>query len=95
MAKKISADHIEWAISLKTTEAQKALHDLEKSNRDLKTQQKDVKRSLLELEKANLKGSKSYRSLQLDLTRIKKEIADNDSKMKALRSNMDLSSLSV
>lgn len=95
MAKKINADHIEWAISLKTTEAQKALHDLEKSNRDLKTQQKDVKRSLLELEKANLKGSKSYKSLQNDLKGLNRQVNENNEKMKALRHTMDPSVMTI
>ena len=95
MARKISEDHIKWAISLNTSEAQREMHKLEKSSRELTSRQRELKKSLLELEKANLKGSKSYVDLQKELKGINARLSENDSKMRAIRQTIDPSVLTI
>lgn len=95
MARKISEDHIKWAISLNTTEAQREMHKLEKSSHELTSKQRQLKKSLIELEKANLKGSKTYVDIQKELKGVNARLSDNDSRMRALRQTIDPSVLTI
>ena len=77
MSKKISEDHISLIVDAESSKAQQAIHELEKSSKRLREENKARLKQMLDLEKAGKKESDYYKNLQAEYTKTKKQIDEN------------------
>ena len=79
MAKKhLSEDEIKYIISAETDKAQKEIYALSKATKDLKQQQRERLKSMIELESKGKKESDTYKKLAAEYKAYGKQISDNN-----------------
>lgn len=95
MAKKLSADVIQWSLSLDAKEYRSNLTSLEKETDELKQKNKQLTNSMKELEAAGRKESDEYKQLEASIKKNNTVITVNKAKMDQLKRSMDLTQLSA
>ena len=66
---KLSEDHINWILSLDASNADKEIHKLTVRNNELKQSNKEISKSLREVEIRLGKDSKEYKNLSAELNK--------------------------
>lgn len=92
---KIKEDHITLVIDAKTDKAQQELLELERATRDLSKEMKTRQNRMLDLEAAGKKETAEYKKLQAEVRSYSKLIADNNKKLRELRSAMDVNAMTM
>ena len=92
---KIKEDHITLVIDAKTDKAQQELLELERATRDLSKEMKTRQNRMLDLEAAGKKETAEYKNLQAEVRSYSKLIADNNKKLRELRSAMDVNAMTM
>lgn len=92
---KIKEDHITLVIDAKTDKAQQELLELERATRDLSKEMKARQNRMLDLEAAGKKETAEYKNLQKEVRSYSKLIADNNKKLRELRSAMDVNAMTM
>ena len=92
---KIKEDHITLVIDAKTDKAQQELLELERATRDLSKEMKTRQNRMLDLEAAGKKETAEYKNLQAEVRSYRKLIADNNKKLRELRSAMDVNAMTM
>lgn len=92
---KIKEDHITLVIDAKTDKAQQELLELERATRDLSKEMKARQNRMLDLEAAGKKETAEYKNLQAEVRSYSKLIADNNKKLRELRSAMDVNAMTM
>ena len=92
---KIKEDHISLVIDAKTDKAQQELRELERATRDLSKEMKTRQNRMLDLEAAGKKETAEYKNLQAEVRSYSKLIADNNKKLRELRSAMDVNAMTM
>lgn len=87
---KIKEDHISLVIDAKTDKAQQELRELERATHDLGKEMKARQNRMLDLEAAGKKETAEYKRLQAEVKNYSNQIADNNKKLRELRSAMDV-----
>jgi hypothetical protein len=96
MAKKhLSEDEIRYVISAETDKAQKEIYALSKATKDLKQQQRERLKSMIELESKGKKESDTYKKLAAEYKAYGKQISDNNKRMGELTHKLDVNVLSM
>lgn len=96
MAKKhLSEDEIRYIISAETDKAQKEIYALSKATKDLKQQQRERLKSMIELESKGKKESDTYKKLAAEYKAYGKQISDNNKRMDELTRKLDVNVLSM
>lgn len=96
MAKKhLSEDEIRYVISAETDKAQKEIYALSKATKDLKQQQRERLKSMIELESKGKKESDTYKKLAAEYKAYGKQISDNNKRMGELTRKLDVNVLSM
>ena len=96
MAKKHrSEDEIRYVISAETEKAQKEIYALSKATKDLKQQQRERLKAMIELESRGKKESDDYKKLAKEYRDYGKQISDNNKKMDELTRKLDINVLSM
>lgn len=96
MAKKhLSEDEIRYVISAETEKAQKEIYALSKATKDLKQQQRERLKAMIELESRGKKESDDYKKLAKEYRDYGKQISDNNKKMDELTRKLDINVLSM
>ena len=96
MAKKhLSEDEIKYIISAETDKAQKEIYALSKATKDLKQQQRERLKSMIELESKGKKESDTYKKLAAEYKAYGKQISDNNKRMGELTRKLDVNVLSM
>lgn len=93
--KHLSEDEIKYTISADTSNAQKELHQLGKSTAALRREEKARRSAMIELESTGQKNSEQYRKLKQECRDYTRQIADNEEKMRKLRSTLDVSAMTM
>ena len=93
--KHLSEDEIKYVISAETSKAQQEIHKLGKETASLRKEEKARRQAMIELEAAGKKNSEQYIKLKEECKAYTKEIAENEKKMKDLRSSLDVSVLTM
>lgn len=92
---KIKEDHITLVIDAKTDKAQQELLELERATSDLSKEMKARQNRMLDLEAAGKKETAEYKNLQAEVRSYSKLIADNNKKLRELRSAMDVNAMTM
>ena len=92
---KIKEDHISLVIDAKTDKAQQELRELERATHDLSKEMKARQNRMLDLEAAGKKETAEYKRLQAEVKNYSNQIADNNKKLRELRSAMDVNAMTM
>ena len=92
---KIKEDHVALVIDAKTDKAQQELRQLERATQDLSKEMKARQNRMLDLEAAGKKETAEYKNLQAEVRSYSKLIADNNKKLRELRSAMDVNAMTM
>lgn len=92
---KIKEDHISLVIDAKTDKAQQELRQLERATSDLSKEMKARQNRMLDLEAAGKKETAEYKRLQAEAKNYSNQIADNNKKLRELRSAMDVNAMTM
>lgn len=92
---KIKEDHISLVIDAKTDKAQQELRELERATHDLSKEMKARQNRMLDLEAAGKKETAEYKRLQAEVKNYSNQIADNNKKLRELRSAMDVNAMTI
>ena len=92
---KIKEDHVALVIDAKTDKAQQELRQLERATQDLSKEMKARQNRMLDLEAAGKKETAEYKRLQAEVKNYSNQIADNNKKLRELRSAMDVNAMTM
>ena len=92
---KIKEDHVALVIDAKTDKAQQELRQLERATQDLSKEMKARQNRMLDLEAAGKKETAEYKRLQAEVKIYSNQIADNNKKLRELRSAMDVNAMTM
>jgi len=92
---KIKEDHISLVIDAKTDKAQQELRELERATHDLSKEMKARQNRMLDLEAAGKKETAEYKRLQAEVKNYSNQIAENNKKLRELRSTMDVNAMTM
>ena len=92
---KLKEDHIGLVIDAKTDKAQQELRQLERATSDLRKEMKARQNRMLELEAAGKKESAEYKRLQTEIKNYNTQIKANETKLRSLRSAMDINVMTM
>lgn len=82
-------------IDAKTDKAQQELRELERATHDLSKEMKARQNRMLDLEAAGKKETAEYKRLQAEVKNYSNQIADNNKKLRELRSAMDVNAMTM
>ena len=92
---KIKEDHVALVIDAKTDKAQQELRQLERATQDLSKEMKARQNRMLDLEAAGKKETAEYKRLQAEVKNYSSQIAENNKKLRELRSAMDVNAMTM
>ena len=92
---KIKEDHISLVIDAKTDKAQQELRELERATHDLSKEMKARQNRMLDLEAEGKKETAEYKRLQAEVKNYSNQIAENNKKLRELRSAMDVNAMTM
>lgn len=92
---KIKEDHVALVIDVKTDKAQQELRQLERATSDLSKEMKARQNRMLDLEAAGKKETAEYKRLQAEVKNYSSQIAENNKKLRELRSAMDVNAMTM
>lgn len=92
---KIKEDHVALVIDAKTDKAQQELRQLERATSDLSKEMKARQNRMLDLEAAGKKETAEYKRLQAEVKNYSNQIANNNKKLRELRSAMDVNAMTM
>ena len=82
-------------IDAKTDKAQQELRELERATHDLSKEMKARQNRMLDLEAAGKKETAEYKRLQAEVKNYSNQIAENNKKLRELRSAMDVNAMTM
>lgn len=86
---KLSPDYIQFVLSLKTDQAQQEIHKLDKASKELKNENKELRKSMNDLIASGKSNSDEYRNLEKQYRKNNQAIAENKAKTDQLVKAMD------
>lgn len=86
---KLSPDFINFTLTLNSGQAQQEIHKLEQSTKDLKTRNKDLRKSMNELIATGQRNTENYRNQEAAYKANNKTIGENDAKIAHLLTTID------
>ena len=93
--KHLSEDEIRYVVTAETSEAQQQLHQLSKATAELRKEQKERRKEMIELESTGKKNSERYRNLGEECREYTRRINENEKEMKKVRSTLDITSMTM
>lgn len=95
MAKRLSEDHIKWILSLDASDADKEIHKITERNKELQSRNKELAKSIREVEFRLGKESKEYQTLTAQYKKNSEKLTLNRLALKKLENQQDLNNLSM
>lgn len=96
MAKKhLSEDEIRYVISAESSKAQKEIYALSKATKELKQQQRERLKAMIDLESKGKKESDTYKQLAKEYKAYGKQISDNNKRMDEMSRKLDVNALTM
>lgn len=93
--KHLSEDEIKYIISAETTKAQKDIYALSKATKELKQQQRERLKSMIELEAQGKKESDAYKKLSKEHKEYGRQISINNKQIDELTRKLDINVMSM
>lgn len=88
---KIQTDYINWVVTLNASQAQKEIHNVTESTRELEKQNKEFRKQMRELDSSSSDYKKRQEELNQKITANNKIITENKEKQKLLTQQLDKS----
>lgn len=96
MAKKhLSEDEIKYVISAESSKAQEEIHQLAKETKKLRSEERERKKAMVELEAQGKKNSEEYDNLAKECKEYTKRISENNKKEDELRRKLNISAMTM
>lgn len=92
---RLSEDELRWILSIDASEAEQEIHKYNIENKKLITHNKELRKAMLELEKAGKTNSQEYRNLTNLVNQNNNAIALNRQRVSALEGTLGLTSLTM
>lgn len=86
---KLSPDYIQFVLSLSTDQAQQEIHKLEKASSELKSENKELRKSMADLTATGKRNTDEYRNLEEQYKKNNRAIAENTAKTERLLQSID------
>lgn len=95
MGKRLSEDEIKYVISAETAKAQKEIFELSKATKELRREERERRKAMIELEAQGKKNTEEYRRLSQECKEYSKSISENEKRMDGLRKRLDINVMSM
>ncbi len=92
---KIQTDYINWVVTLNASQAQKEIHNVTESTRELEKQNKEFRKQMGELDRSSSDYKKRLEELNQKITANNKIITENKEKQKLLTRQLDKSQMTA
>ena len=92
---KLKPDYIQWVLTLNASGAQKELHKLSESNKDLKASNKELQKEMTKLVAAGKGNSQEFKNLAAQMKKNSATISENNKKMQECEKRLDKTSMSA
>jgi hypothetical protein len=92
---KLSEDKIKWILSLDASGAEKSVNELSTANKTLENRNKELRKSMTDLEASGKKESEMYKNLSTELKSNNAVMASNKQQMKLLDNQMGINAMSM
>ncbi len=92
---KIQTDYINWVVTLNASQAQKEIHNVTESTRELEKQNKEFRKQMGELDNSSSDYKKRLDELNQKITANNKIISENKEKQKLLTRQLDKSQMTA
>lgn len=93
--RKLSEDQIKWILSLDASDAEKGVNQLTKKSIELTNRNKDLRKSMQQLEAQGKSNTENYRKLSEEYKNNSKQISSNRQLVKGLEQQMGVMTLSM
>lgn len=93
--RKLSEDQIKWILSLDASDAEKGVNQLTKKSIELTNRNKDLRKSMQQLEAQGKSNTENYRRLSEEYKNNSKQISSNRQLVKGLEQQMGVTALSM
>lgn len=93
--RKLSEDQIKWILSLDASDAEKGVNQLTKKSIELTNRNKDLRKSMQQLEAQGKSNTENYRKLSEEYKNNSKQISSNRQLVKGLEQQMGVMALSM
>ncbi len=91
----LKSDKLQWELAIKDSQAQKAISDLNSSNRELEKSNKAIRTEMAKLEAQNKTTSDAYKQLKSTLDSNNKTIKDNSDLIKSNEKELGISNMTL
>lgn len=96
MAKKhLSEDEIKYIVSADSSTAQKEIHALTQETKELKKEERERRKTMVELEAQGKKNTDEYRRLKKEVKSYTEQISKNNDKISRLTRQIDVNAMSM
>lgn len=96
MAKKhLSEDEIKYIVSADSSTAQKEIHALTQETKELKKEERERRKTMVELETQGKKNTDEYRCLKKEVKSYTEQISKNNDKISRLTRQIDVNAMSM
>lgn len=96
MAKKhLSEDEIKYIVSADSSTAQKEIHALTQKTKELKKEERERRKTMVELEAQGKKNTDEYRHLKKEVKSYTEQISKNNDKISRLTRQIDVNAMSM
>nr|DAX79695.1 MAG TPA: tail tape measure [Caudoviricetes sp.] len=96
MSKKhLSEDEIRYIVSAETGKAQQEIHALTKETKGLKKEERERRKTMVDLESQGKKNSKEYKNLEKEVKKYSNRISENNDKVRKLTRQLDVNAMSM
>ena len=92
---KLQTDYINWVLTLNASQAQKEIHNVTESTRELEKQNKEFRKQMGELDRSSSDYKKRQEELNQKITANNKIITENREKQKLLTRQLDKSQMTA
>lgn len=91
--KHLSEDKIKYVVSADSSEAQEEIHDLIKATKELKKEERERRKAMIELEAQGKKSTKEYKNLEKECKSLSNQVSDNNDKISILTRSLDINAM--
>lgn len=93
--KHLSEDEIKYIVSAETSKAQQEIHALTKATSTLKKEERERRKTMIELEAQGNKNTEEYQRLSKECKEYTRQISANNKKIEELRKKLDINAMSM
>jgi hypothetical protein len=91
--KHVSEDEIKYMVSADSSKAQAEIHDLIKVTKELKKEERERRKAMIELEAQGKKNTTEYKNLEKEYKSLSNQVSENNNKISELTRSLDINAM--